>query len=97
RHPRWICDYSWWDVNNETLTLAAMESMQFGHALDRILRKILLSNPAYGPVKMPKVDIRDGFYRIDLNVDDIPKVGVALPTKPGEEKLIAFPLVLPMG
>ncbi|KAL7542839.1 hypothetical protein ACHAWF_007263 [Thalassiosira exigua] len=92
-----MCDYSWWDVNQETLPLAAMESMQFGHALDHILREILLSNPAYGPVNMLKVDISDGFYRIDLNVDDIPKLGVAFPTRPGEEKLIAFPLVLPMG
>ena len=97
RRPRWICDYSWWDVNNETLPLAALESMQFGHALERILREILLSNPAYGPVNMLKVDISDGFYRVDLNVDDIPKLGVAFPTRPGEEKLIAFPLVLPMG
>ena len=36
RRPRWICDYSWSDVNTETLDLAAKDSMQFGHALDRI-------------------------------------------------------------
>ena len=35
--PCWICDYSWWDVNADTLPLAAMEAMQFGHALERIL------------------------------------------------------------
>ena len=97
RRPRWICDYSWWGVNDDTLPLAAMESMQFGHALDRILREILLSNPAFGPVNLLKLDISDGFYRIDLNVDDIPKLGVAFPTKPGEDPLVAFPLVLPMG
>ncbi|KAL7523132.1 hypothetical protein ACHAWF_000389, partial [Thalassiosira exigua] len=94
--PWWICDYSWCDVNNETLPLAALESMQFGHALDRVLSDFLLSNPAYDPVNILKVDIRDGFYRINLNVDDIPKLGVAFPTRPDEEKLIAFPLVLPM-
>ncbi|EJK61126.1 hypothetical protein THAOC_18432, partial [Thalassiosira oceanica] len=81
----------------ETLPLAAMEAMQFGHALDRILREILLADPAHGPVQLLKVDISDGFYRINLNIDDIPKLGVAFPTKPGEEKLVAFPLVLPMG
>ena len=97
RRPRWICDYSWWGVNDDTLPLAAMEAMQFGHALDRILREILLANPAFGPVRLMKVDISDGFYRIDLNVDDIPKLGVVFPTVDGEEPLIAFPLVLPMG
>ena len=97
RRPRWICDYSWWGVNQDTLPLAAMEAMQFGHALDRILREILLADPAFGPVHLLKVDLSDGFYRLDVNVDDIPKLGVVFPTAPGEEQLIAFPLVLPMG
>jgi hypothetical protein len=44
-----------------------------------------------------KLDISDGFYRITLNVDDIPKLGVAFPTAPGEDPLVAFPVVLPMG
>ena len=44
-----------------------------------------------------KVDLSDGFYRVSLNIEDIPKLGVAFPTKPGEEKLVALPLVLPMG
>ena len=97
RRPRWICDYSWWDVNADTLPLAAMEAMQFGHALDRILREILLADPSFGPVHLIKLDISDGFYRIAVNVDDIPKLGVIYPTPPGAEPLIAFPLVLPMG
>ncbi|KAL3809642.1 hypothetical protein ACHAXA_003728, partial [Cyclostephanos tholiformis] len=97
RRPRWIVDYSWWDVNADTLPLAAMESMQFGHALDRILREILLANPAFGPVYLIKLDISDGFYRIALAVNDIPKLGVAFPTPTGDDPLVAFPLVLPMG
>ena len=44
-----------------------------------------------------KVDLSDGFYRVGLNADDIPKLGVAFPTVPGEEQLIVLPLVLPMG
>ena len=97
RRPRWICDYSWWGVNKDTLPLAAMEAMQFGRSLERILREILFANPAHGPVQMIKLDISDGFYRIGLNIDDIPKLGVVFPTLPGDEPLIAFPLVLPMG
>ena len=97
RRPRWIVDYSFSEVNAETLAICAVESMQFGHALDRILREILLSDPKLGPVQLLKVDISDGFYRINMNIDDIPKLGVAFPSEPGEEKLVAFPLVLPMG
>ena len=84
-------------VNLETLLLAAMEAMQFGHALDWILREILLANPAHGPVQLNKTDLSDGFYRVDLNSDDVPKLGVVFPTKPGTEPMVALPLVMPMG
>ncbi len=97
RRPRWICDYSWWNINRDTLPLAALEAMQFGHALDRILRELLLADPTLGPIYLIKLDISDGFYRIALNIEDIPKLGVAFPPLPGHEPLIAFPLVLPMG
>jgi hypothetical protein len=97
RRPHWIVDYSWWNVNQETLPLAAIKAVQFGHALDCILREILLTNPRLGPIALMKLDISNGFYRIALNVDDIPKLGVAFPTPPRHEPLIAFPLVLPMG
>lgn len=97
RRPRTIVDYSFSDVNAETLPLAAMEAMQFGHALDRLLREILLADPRHGPVYMMKVDLSDGFYRICLNIDDIPKLGIVFPSKVPGEQLITFPLVLPMG
>ncbi len=95
--PHWICDYNWWGVNKDTLPLAAMEAMQFGWSLERILREILFANRAHGLVHMIKLDISDGFYWIGLNIDDIPKLGVVFPMLPGDEPLIAFPLVLPMG
>ncbi len=94
-HPCWMCDYSWWGVNEDTLPLAAMEAVQFGWSLEHILREILFANPAHGPVQMIKLDISDGFYRIGLNIDDIPKLGVVFPTLPGDKTLIVFPLVLP--
>ena len=97
RRPRWICDYSFSGVNEDTADVAPAEAMQFGHALERILREILLADPAQGPVHMIKVDISDGFYRINLRPADVPKLGVVFPTKPGAEPLVAFPLVLPMG
>lgn len=95
RRPRWIVDYSFYDVNQETLPLV-LDSMQFGRALERLLREILLSNPQHGPVQIMKVDLSDGFYRLCLNIDDIPKLGVTFPSAT-MENLVAFPLVLPMG
>ena len=97
RGPCWICDYSLSEVNKDSLPLAPLEAMQFGYTLARIMRELILANPALGPVQLLKLDISDRFYRVNLNIDDIPKLGVAFPTKPGEPHLVAFPLVLPMG
>jgi len=71
--------------------------MQFGQALERLITAIVHANPRYGPVKLIKVDISDGFYRIWLRPQDVPKLGVSFPSAPGEPPLVAFPLVLPMG
>ena len=95
--PRWLCNYTWSKVNHDTLPLAAMEAMQFGHALKRILHKILLANPAHGPVMLNKTDPSNRLYRVDVNPDDAPKLGVVFPTKPGADPMVAVPLLLPMG
>jgi hypothetical protein len=86
--PRWHC---------ATASIAPGQSMQFVHALHRILRVILEAHPRFGPVYMCKIDIADGFYRVWLLPADIPKLSVVLPTMDGEEPLISFPLALPMG
>lgn len=97
RRPRLIVDYSFSEVNDETVLLAPAESMQFGRALQRILKTIVEADPRYGPVYLSKIDIADGFYRVWLRVADIPKLGVVLPMTPGQPPIIAFPLTLPMG
>ena len=97
RRPRWIYDYTWSKVNKDSLPLAPLEAMRFGHALDRILRELILADPVCGPVQLLKLDISDGFYRVNLNIDDIPKLGIVFPTKPSEPHIVAFPLVLTMG
>ena len=79
------------------MPLAALDAMQFGHALDRILREIILADPSLGPVQLLKLDLSDALYQVNLNVADIPKLGVVFPTKRGDPQLVAFPLVLPMG
>jgi hypothetical protein len=72
--------------------------MQFGKALQRVVESIVNANPRFGPVQLCKVDIADGFYRVEIRPADIPKLGVIIPSRTeDQEQLIAFPLVLPMG
>ena len=97
RRPLWIVDYSYYNLNKETIPIAPMDAMQFGHTLDRILHELLLADLSLGPNYLLKLDISDGYYRVNLNISNIPKLGVVFPTLPGEEPLVAFPLVLPMG
>ena len=70
--------------------------MQFGHALQRILQRMYDADPRHGPIYMMKVDIADGFYRVCLAPEDVPYLGVCLPSGPDGKTLIAFPLVLLM-
>lgn len=97
RRPRTISDYSFLGVNDDTAAMAPREAMQFGRALPRILQTIHEANPRYGPVYMSTVDIADGFYRMGLRPDDALRLGMLFPTRKGEPRLIAIPLVLPMG
>jgi hypothetical protein len=97
RRPRTICDYSFFLVNLDIIPLAPTKSMQFGRALWRILQQVSDADPRLGPVHLSKIDIADGFYRIWIKVEYVPKLGVLLPPRDREEPLIGFPLVLPMG
>ena len=97
RRPRTISDYSYFGVNEDTAALAPQEAMQFGRALYRLLQKVHDSNPRLGAVRMAKVDIADGFYRIGLRAKDALKLAVLFPTRGGEEPLVGVPLTLPMG
>jgi hypothetical protein len=95
RRPRTILDYTFHGVsNNNALPICARDSMQFGRALERYIRYIVLADPRFGPIKMIKVDISDGFYRVWLRLKDIAQLGVAFPSLADEEPLIAFPLAL---
>ena len=97
RRPRIIVDYTFWGINADTVPLAPNDSMQFGRALERILRKIRRANRRYGPTYMIKVDIADGFYRLFVSAATTATLGVVFPQHADEEPLVAFPLVLPMG
>jgi hypothetical protein len=62
--PHLITDLALWMINMMTVNLSLKDAMQFGCALDCLVHLIVLTNPAYGPVKQMKVDLADSFYRM---------------------------------
>ena len=90
RRPRVIVDYTFWGINEETVPLAPSESMQFGRALERVLRKIRRANRRYGPTFMIKVDIADGFYRLFVSTQTTASLGVVFPHYEDEEPLLSL-------
>ena len=101
RRPRLICDHSWdwgWSALNETATPhAPPEAMQFGGALPRILHKVRHANQQYGPVRLCKHDIKDGFYRMFLRAKDCVRLTIVLPKYDNEPQLVAIPMSTTMG
>ena len=78
---RIVIDYTWSGVNEATRSLAP-DSMQFGHALQRILQRMYDADPCHGPIYMIKVDISDGCYCVGLAPEGVPSLGVCLPPGP---------------
>ena len=101
RKPRLLCDHSWnwgWpSINEATIPHAPPEAMQFGGALPRILYLIRHANPRFGPLRLSKQDIKDGFYRLFLRVLDCLRMALILPRYEGEPQLIAVPMACTMG
>jgi hypothetical protein len=97
RRPRPIVDYSWNAVNQLSVPVAPTTAMQFGQTLQRIIQRIVYANPTFGPVRLMKLDLADGYYRVPLATSGAAQLGVILPYGAQDEPLIAFPLTLPMG
>ena len=97
RRQRCIGDYTYFKNNAKTLLVACLSSMQYGQALDRLIREIFFADPALGPVYILKADIPYGFYRIGIRPEDTPKLDLIFPSGANEEPMVAIPLTLPMG
>ena len=101
RKPRFLCDHSWdwgWpSVNDSTLEHSPHGAMQFGRTLERLLFAIRHADPKFGPVRISKADIKDGFYRRFLRAIDCLRLAIVLPKYEGEPQLIGIPLACTMG
>ncbi len=97
RRPRPIMDYSFNGVNQASLDVAPMQAMQFSTTLQRLLQRIVYSNPTFGPMLMAKIDLANGYYRIPISPQASLALAVVLPSDGLKEPLIGLPLSLPMG
>ena len=97
RKPRLLSDHTWYTTNELTLPHAPPEAMQFAGALPRLLTNIRRANPRYGPIRLAKHDVKDGFYRMFLNPSHCMRLTLVAPRYEGEEPLVAIPMSCTMG
>jgi hypothetical protein len=102
RKPRLLCNHSWpwlgWpSVNKTTVANAPPEAMQFGRALPRILWLLRHANPKFGPARLAKYDVKDGFYHLFLRALDCLCLALVLPKYEGKTQLVAISLACTMG
>ena len=76
RRSRYLGNYSYSNLKSKTLPIAAISAMQYCRALERLIREVVISNPALGPVHVLKADVRDGLYRIFLRPMDTLNLGM---------------------
>ena len=75
------------------MSLAPKESIQFGSAFQRFLRKIFQAEPKWGPVNLIKGDITDGFYQGCLRAQGLVRLGLVVTLdNQDSEPLISFTL-----
>ena len=101
RKPRVLCDHSWdwgWpSINESTSAHAPPEAMQFGGTLHCVLHLIRHANPKFGPVRLSKHDLKDGFHQLFLQVLACLRLAVLLPKCADEPQLIGIPMACTMG
>ena len=94
--PQFLCDHSWpwgWPpVNDSTIPHLPPEAMQFGLTLDRLLFKMRHADPKFGPVRISKADIKDGFHCLFLNAQNCLRLAIILPRCDNEPQLVGIPL-----
>ena len=97
RQPSLLGENRFSKISAETLPLTHVESMQYGHALEQLLREIVFEDPKLGPVYIIKANLSYRFYHIGLRPPNAPKLGLVFPGIHIGEHRFALPLTLPMS
>ena len=98
RRLRPIFDFTRSGLNDISESLAPMEEIRFGGALQRILKQVLNSEPRLGPVHLSKVNLADAYMRLWVRMEEALSVALPIPKKtPSYTQLMRLHLFLPMG
>ena len=92
-----ILDYCFFCVNDDIVPLAPPEAMQFGQTLKCLFQQIHRANDVFDLVYMSKINFSDGFYGLWLRPEDMLKLAVLFPSRPGEDPLVGILLTNRMG
>ena len=59
----WWLEYSSYsNLNYKNVPISALSAMQYGRFLDQLIREVVISDPALGPVHALKVDVSGVLY-----------------------------------
>ena len=61
--------------------------MQYGRALDSLIREVFIDDLALELVHVLKTDVCDGFYCIGLGLMDIPKIRLVFSSEGEDDEL----------
>ena len=61
-----------------------MSAMKYGRSLERLIREVIIANPALGPMHVLKDNVNDGFYLIGLRPTDFTNLRLVFPSE-GED------------
>ena len=83
RRPRMINDYTYSEVNPDTVRLAPQQAMQWGRTPHSLLWFIFTADQRQGPVLLlSKTDLSDGFYQLPPTPSGALKLAVSFPNLP---------------
>ena len=84
-------------VNETTVRLSPEEAVRdLSKVLPRLLR-FLQESPTKTPVLLSKLDLADGFWRMQVPEEHKDNVAYVLPNRPGEPTRVVIPSALQMG
>ena len=52
--PKWVNNYSYYNINADTLPIAALSAMQYGRVLDCLIRDVVIVDPVLVPIYVLK-------------------------------------------
>ena len=74
-----------------------MSAIQYGRALECLIREVVISDPELVPVHILKADFSEGFYLIGLRPTDATKPVLIFSSEGEDKELLAILITLPMG